>query len=156
MNGFNLINVISTSNNEELGVEDGAIVYMPGVFYRVEIDDPFNPLNKIREGKYYADKIKCTAPVTPVEYNQIRNLLATASMADPETGLGLYIQFDRAGEVKTFPVFQVLGLPEMSEDLVSYPDFIEFELESRYIDENGLPVFTLYSLGYYGAGSYSF
>jgi len=156
MEGWNLVNNIACNSIVGFAKDDGSVTYNPSINYLYEKEDPENPLKKIRAGKYHSDRVKCVAPVTPAEYNQIRAMLATASMADPETGLGLYIQFDRAGEIKALPVYQVMSLPEMSDDLACFPDFIEFELESRYINDPVLPNYRAYGSGLYGADVYGF
>jgi len=143
-------NIIGEEDVVEIYNNKASCIYNPSVRYLSEIEDPENPLRKIRRGMYHLDRINYIAPVTPAEYNQIRNLLAEASMADQDTGLGLYIGCDIGEEYKMFPISKILNLPEMSEDVVSYPDFIEVEFESRYTNEMFGYFFPSYGESCYG------
>lgn len=155
MDGIRLVEItdeLSIVNHDHW---DGMVEYKPSVKYRFEQENPLDPTDILRFGKYHIDEFKCTFVVSPSEYSSLLNFLRTVNLFDKRIGTGLYIQYDHNGSSISYPITSIKNLPKASDDLTEFDDNIEITLESRYVNNPGLPTFTNYSAGNYGDALYN-
>jgi len=109
---------------------NGQIEYDPGLKYRLEKRNAFDPSRLHRRDAYREDTFELSASLLPGEFAPLLTILAGAG--------NLYLEFTTAAGASSVQYPVVPGsLPKCPDDLHEYPDKVKFSLVSRYVGSPG-------------------
>ncbi len=134
---------------------DGEVRITQKIKYEFETDDPFDPKRKIRDGKYYEDRISCSLLLTVNDYYDLLTFLQDAQTAQGASGLWLIFKAE-GDETKAYPITETEELPEMKD---ARGDYFKATIKLKSVHRNPLthkPVFLNYGAGNYGDGGYGY
>jgi hypothetical protein len=146
MDGFTLSYITSPTEIESQIKSFGQIEYIPKIKYIFEEDNPLNPAEIIRFGKYHADEFLLEFPSDSDDYVEFYNFMNDIVLYNADNpAAGLYLSWEQGDDVtKEFKITKILELPPAEDDLnvSSRRAKIQVKLESRYENNPGMPEFT--------------
>ncbi len=119
-------------------VPNGVVEYQPGIKYRIEKKNAFDPTIVIRREPYHEDAIECEALLNAAEYDELFEHLTDADQ--------LFIEFDAAETTLQFPV-TTDKLPKLEDDSRSHRGRVKFTLKSVYQQLNPIDFDSIFGWG---------
>ena len=135
--GFRIIK-IANGNYSGFVVPDGIVEYQPGIKYRIEKKNAFDPTIIIRKEPYRIDSIECEALLDASDYDLLVEQLTNADQ--------LYIEIDAADATLQFPV-TTDKLPKLEDESRSHRGRVKFTLKSIYQQLNPIDFDSVFGWG---------